>query len=508
MKLSGLAVRRWVAGLFLVLLAAFFFLKAVNEGLNHDEQQFVAPPVLLAEKGALPYRDFALLHMPNLVFAYAALDRFTSWHFLAARLFNAACAWAIVALVFAAGHRLLATYKPWPRLALAGALALLLCTSTLALLTNGRTWNHDPALLPVVLAFCAYILAARGEKAGAWLFACGLCVGLAIGTRLTFAPIVAPFGLAVLLLPVADWRRRVTLATLFSLGVLVALLPALYFLSTQPEQFLYGNVQSQRLRLLDPTDEWARKTATLWRKVRFFFKVVMAKDWPLFLGFLAVGLPGLVMHFRRVRRAPVWSGALLLVLLLPFVFAGALAPTRFQHQHYYALVPFLVLGIGFGLSQWRARARWAAGLLGLLALCSVVRAASEMQEFAQPREFARWVPVKVHRIGEDIARRAAGGRVLTLAPIHPLEGGARIYEELAVGPFAYRLAHLLPDERRSRLRVCAPEDLPVVLSKEPPTAILLGAEDAKLETALRQYAELRGFTPVKSYGKLTLWIAP
>ncbi len=500
--------RGCVAGAFLLLLAAFFFLKAVNEGLNHDEQQFVAPPVLLAKSGALPYRDFALLHMPNLVFAYAALDHYTSWHFLVARLFNASCAWTIVALVFAGCHRLLSTYTPWPRLGLAVAFALLLCTSTLAIVTNGRTWNHDPALLPVVLAFFAYVIAARGKKASAWLAACGCLVGVAIGTRLTFAPIVAPFGLAVLLLPVSDWRQRMKLAAFFSLGVFIALLPAIYFLGTQPEQFLYGNVQSQRLRLIDPTDEWARKTATLWRKVRYFFKVVMARDWPLFGCFFAVGVSGLVMHFREGRRSPVWSGALLLALLLPFVFSGALAPTRFQHQHYYALTPFLVLATAFGMSQWRAWSPWAAGFVGLLAVCSVARAGSEIVDFAVPREFARWVPVKVHRIGQDIARRTAGGRVLTLAPIHPLEGGARIYHELAVGPFAYRLAHLLPEEKRPRLRVCAPEDLPAVLAQEPPAAILLGAEDAKLETALRQYGELRGYVHVKSYGKLTLWIAP
>ena len=511
MKRSGIVWRRCLAALFLSLVAGLLFLKSVNAGLNHDEQQFVAPPVLVAQEGALPYRDFALLHTPNLVFVYAALDKLTSWHLLAARLFNGACAWAIVALVFAACHRLLGGCSPWRRLALACGFAILLLFSTLALKTNGRTWNHDPALLLVLLGFLAYVLAARAQRAGAWLVVSGLLVGLAVGTRLTFAPIVAPFGLAILLLPRSAWSRRLTLAALFALGVFIALLPALYFLGTQPEPFFYGNVQSQRLRLADPTDEWAHKTATLWRKLRFFTKVVMKNDVPLFLSFFAIGVPGLVAHFRRAfgsERRTVWSGAVLLPLVIPFVFAGALTPTRFQHQHYYALVPFLLIGACFGLSQWTSRARSASVVIGLLAAASVVLAWNEVRAFAVPRGFDRWVPVKVHRIGGEIARLAGSGKVLTLAPIYPLEGGGKIYDELAVGPFAYRLAHLVPSEKRRRVHVCAPEDLPALLEREPPGAILLGAEDEKLEAALRDHARTHGFIQARQFGRLSLWTAP
>ena len=254
------------------------------------------------------------------------------------------------------------------------------------------------------------------------------------------------------------------------------------------------------------------KTATIWRKVRFFAKVVMLGDVPLFLSFFAVGIPGLVAHFRRGaggERRVLWSGAILLVLLIPFVFAGALAPTRFQHQHYYALVPFVVIGACFGLSQRRLHARQAAVFVGVLAAATVLLGWKEVGEFAAPREFARWTPVKVNRIGGEIARLAGGGRVLTLAPIYPLEGGAKIYGELAVGPFAYRLAHLMPaGEKRRRVGVCAPEDLPALLERKPPDAILLGAEDEKLEAALREYGRTKGFTKAKEFGKLTLWVAP
>ena len=140
-----------LTALFLVLVAALLFQKAILAGVNHDEQQFVAPPALLAHDGAMPYRDFALLHTPNLVFAYALLDRLTSWHFLAARLFNAACAWAVAALVYFTCHRLLASFRAWPRFALATGFTLLLVCSPLWMHTAARAWNHDSALLLVVI---------------------------------------------------------------------------------------------------------------------------------------------------------------------------------------------------------------------------------------------------------------------------------------------------------------------------------------------------------------------
>ena len=496
-----------LTALFLILVAALLFQKAVLSGVNHDEQQFVAPPALLAHDGAMPYRDFALLHTPNLLFAYALLDRLTSWHLLAARLFHAACAWAIAALVFFTCHRLLACFRDGPRFALAGGFTLLLVCSSLWMHTAARAWNHDSALLLVLLAFLAVVAAARGEKRGLWLFAGGLCVGLALGTRLTFAPVVAPFGLAVLLLPHPTWRARLIGAALFSLGVLIAVLPALFFLGAHPEPFLYGNVESQRLRLLDPTDERAHKTITAWRKLRYFAKEIVRNDISLFLAFPTLGLPGLLRHFRR-PTAP-WAGALLLSLLLPFLFAGAMAPTRFQPQHWYALIPFLVIGTCFGLSEWENRTRPAAAVFtGLLVVVAVALSFGEMRQLAGRREFAEWVPVKAHRFGEDIARLAGPGKVLTLAPLYPLEGGVPIYRELAVGPFAYRLAHLLPPEKRVRLRIIAPDDLAALLQREPPAAILLGAEPDDLESALRQHATEHGFHRARKLGKLSLWLPP
>jgi hypothetical protein len=495
-----LVSHRIVVALFLGVLALLIFHKAMLDGLNHDEQQFVAPPVLVAKEGAVPYRDFALLHMPHLVYVYALLDRFTSWHLMAARVFSAACAFGMIALVFGLSLRLLDQHRPSMRIGLAAGVVVLVVCSSLFIRTAGRTWNHDSSLLPVLAAFVTFIAAARSERPGAWLFATGALVGLGIGVRLTFAPIVAPFGVAVLAMPSLNWRRRVALAAAFSVGVLLVLLPAVYFFAAEHDRFLYGNVLSQRLRLLDPTDERAQKTMTLWRKFRYLGKEVMRTDAPLFLAFFGMGVPAIVGHFRKQTANP-WPGALLLTILLPFLLFGAMSPTRFQSQHYYALVPFVAVGACFGLSRITKRAAIATSVL---VIAAVGLHGGDMARYLRPSKTSDWMPMRIHEAGRAIGRAVGQGKVLTLAPIAPLEGGARVYPELAVGPFAFRLAHLLPPEKRRQFRVVAPEDLAALADADPPAGILLGAEDEDLEAPLAEIAESRGYLNKLKLGKLTL----
>ena len=57
------------------IIACLIFARGVDRDLNHDEHQFLAPAALLARGEALPYRDYPLMHLPNLVFAYAGMDR-------------------------------------------------------------------------------------------------------------------------------------------------------------------------------------------------------------------------------------------------------------------------------------------------------------------------------------------------------------------------------------------------------------------------------------------------
>ena len=73
-----------MAGTILLVLALLLIVWKANErGLSHDEHQFVSPGLLTVEHGLLPYRDFALFHVPNLVLLHAAIAQFVQYKLLA-----------------------------------------------------------------------------------------------------------------------------------------------------------------------------------------------------------------------------------------------------------------------------------------------------------------------------------------------------------------------------------------------------------------------------------------
>ncbi len=505
MNLARTQFSRWLPLLSVAFCVATFpliFVKAMLEGINHDEHQFIAPAVLLARHGLQPYRDFPLFHLPVLTFIFAALDKVGSMPFLLARSFNALCAALGVCAVFLYAKKCLVAQNPAFRFLISLGFALIFLTSKLFVSTNGKAWNHDLPMLLTVCAVCLHIHAVVSREPAWILVLSGICIGLAIGARLTYAPLVAPFFLTIFLFP-QTLRQRFIFAAWFSAAVAIALLPVWWYFATVREQFLFDNFQFPRLRLLDPTDERAHKTVKLWRKFRFFAKEVVCKDPAVFLAF-ALGLPGLL---RGVRSRDFSS--LLFASLLPFVLYGCFAPTRYQYQHFYVIAPFCIMAAarGFALWPWPRVQNWVAGTLLALAIWSVsmhARYREVLSKFAHPNE---WVTVQTHQLGVKLRTFAGEGKVMTFAAIIPLEGGLDIYPEFATGPFAMRLAHLVPPARRLQMDLVARDDLTRFLDADPPVAILLGFEP-ELERSLKTYARRHHFhLAFKDRGQ-EFWIAP
>ncbi|RYD83935.1 MAG: hypothetical protein EOP84_06895 [Verrucomicrobiaceae bacterium] len=98
------------------------------------------------------------------------------------------------------------------------------------------------------------------------------------------------------------------------------------------------------------------------------------------------------------------------------------------------------------------------------------------------------------------------GPVLTLAPTWAIEAGLSTYPEFATGAFAWRSAHLVPEERRQKLDMIAPADLEEFLTNKPPAAILTGYEDEELEAPLLEYARRHGYRPVKLERGRRIWV--
>jgi hypothetical protein len=169
----------------------------MDRDLNHDEHQFLAPAALLSREGLQPWRDYALFHLPNLVFVYAAAGTLTGNIILGAKLVSfSASALLVLGLVVAA----MRVRRVYIALILGLTAILLLLTDPLFRYTAGKTWNHEVPSALLIGAIASLAAAARRDNL--WLTAAaGVFVGLATGCRLTFAPTFVGLLIFVWLMP-------------------------------------------------------------------------------------------------------------------------------------------------------------------------------------------------------------------------------------------------------------------------------------------------------------------
>jgi hypothetical protein len=477
----------------------------MTRGINHDEHQHVAAGALVAREGLLPYRDFPHFHTPYLAYAYALLFRATEHLLFAARLLSVLCATAILGCIGSAAYHLFRErgrkYATW----VCGGSVLLALSTTLFAETSGRAWNHEPSLVLVLGAFAAHIAGLRLGWRG-WFVASGLLLGLAIGTRITCAPLVAPFGLALLLFPKVQWQWGRVLG--FSAGLLLGLAVLGYFFAAVPEQAYFCNFDFARVNIVYRLDTGEPRTMTLLKKLRFFFKVIVRPDAGLFVAGLLPILAAYLAARKTDRRLRFELHFIL--LLLPFIFLGSFAPSPIFDQYFYPLVPFLVLAGLYAFASISPESPWfrRTALTGMAAVAlSValgVRVFHEAGDFFQPR---KWEGIRMHREMREAGARVAGGRVLTLAPIYPLEAGLPIYPAFSTGPFAWRISPYLDPAKAARLGIISPTTLEAALRLTPPGAVLVGSEE-KGEETLAAYAKRQGFQKFDLEDDLVFWIAP
>jgi hypothetical protein len=116
-----------------------------------------------------------------------------------------------------------------------------------------------------------------------------------------------------------------------------------------------------------------------------------------------------------------------------------------------------------------------------------------------------WKPLVIHQAGVDLRERLGdNGRVFTVAPIYPLEGGLKIYPSLSTGVFAFRTGSLLSEQQRQQQGIISSENFEAYLDKNPPNGILTGF-DQVLEKPLVQYATSRGYQSYPIDKGLILW---
>ena len=503
----------FVAASVVFLCLVFLLLLAANmeKELNHDEHMYVSGGALLAERLQLPYRDFPYLQMPNLAFAYAGLFSLLKWPgylLLEARVFSTVCATAGLGLVFSVVASVLRGVPyGWRFLAAAGSVLAIIANPVFRY-ASGQAWNHDAPVALALAAFVALHAGARRSWHAGWTLLAGLLLGLAAGTRLTFAVAVPVFIAALVLYPFpgvrkAGWIGRLRPLMMLVDGLAIGLVPSFIAFVQAPRQFVFGNIEYHQVNALfwekvgyDRTMDVVGKLDYLWAVVTQPANLVLA------VGSVSFLVAGLIMGRRGGKS---WQFEMVLAgALLPAIMVGALAPTPSWYQYFYALVPFTVLVSAYGAAIIYPKARWGLAVFGLMLLLSVAfgQPSYSLHGLGNP---AKWVPVEVHDLGVEVSRYAGNDKVLTFAPIYPLEGGADTYGLFAVGPFLWRSASLLQPEERRDLQVPSQDEFLKQLEREPPGAILTGFEEG-LETPLIDFAREHSYEMVSLPGEKVLWV--
>jgi len=501
--------------LFFSAILLLLFSANMQKSLDHDEHQFVASGALLAREGRLPYLNYAYFHMPNLTFLYAGLFAGSDHLLLAARTFATVCAWLSLGLIFWLALGLFPRVHPLLQWLIAASGVLLLVVNPVFVYTSGKAWNHDLSVLFALLAFVLHSQGARTKNPKRWVFFSGLCVGLAFGTRLSFAPVILPFLGMILLFPEQARRQRLLVLPLtFGLGLLLALLPSLILFALAPKPFVFGNLDYARYNTLYRQKmgfvegDVSRIAMTFGGKLSYLARYVIAAPGNvlLILGFLFLAVS---MNVARIRhKPPHWFETVFLWALIPFLLMGSLAPTPSFLQYFYAPVPFLVLGVLYGIASFRdcpSKLKWSLVLLANVVFIAGAYGVKSYQAIDKLLSLDEWLPIQVHKAGNEIGAAVGDGQILTLAPIFPLEGRVRTYEEFATGSFAWRISPLVPEADRKKVDLVSDADLNDFLGAQPPAAILTGYERA-LEQPFTYYAQDNGYQRVDLTNGTTLWL--
>jgi hypothetical protein len=517
-------IRTFLLTIVSVGLLAGLALRVMNYEMRRDEQLYV-PPIKLLDSYQL-YTDFFYNHVPGSAWFFHFIALVSgSDHLLAVGRSGVLFAW-IVMIAAIAGVVFVLT-----RSALVAWCAVVLALANETFLTQpGMTATNN--FLPLPLSFLGlgfFVIGLRVHRAAPALIALGgVCLALAAAIKISAVAFIPAVVVAAFLLPRNLYlgERFTRCVAPLAAGGVIGGLPLLIPLLSDSSRFLahvVGYHTGPHLAFWR-TDGAADEGAAIGirDKVLLGYDVLLTGAVTLAVAAVVI-LVLMALHMgpdrRRVGGATPWE--------LVFVVLGAAAcalvmsflPTPSFPQYYAPpLISLpLLIGLLYTCVGFEGR-RWAETvLLGLAVVTLAVGMPRLVQDVAKANRPGSWTVNRVHQAGLDIARRleAAGvtGKVATLAPIYPLEGGLPVYLELATGPFAYRTADLTPPELARFYRQTSPTTVTALFEADPPAALLLGFNE-KLEQPMKEFAERRGYTPVTDlgiedrYGTPVLYVRP
>jgi hypothetical protein len=511
-------------GILSGLIFAALAFRILNYELRKDEQLYV-PPIRLLDTQEL-YRDFFYNHTPGSAWLFYGLGKLTgSDHLLLSGRLGVLLGWVVlIAVIGGISYALTQS-----RLA-SWCIVLLSVTNELFLTQPGMTATNNLLPLPFsLLGLGLFVLGVRDERPRPLLYAgAGFFMALAVCFKVSAVAFIPPVVIAAFLLPRALGikERVLRVVTPLAIGGIVGGLPVLYYLATDRQRFLahvlgyHTGPHVQYMRMPGVADDGAAMSLAA--------KLVLAHDiW--FAAGVAVAMVALVgllitslreetdvrTMARRLSSGPmmVVFGALVFSVVFSFL------PTPGFPQYFgppLICIP-LALAVVFASLGAEQRRQATPILLAATAIALVIAAPRFGQYLGRVSHPGLWTVMRVHDAGVAIADRmaetGAHGKVATLAPIYPLEGGLEVYPELSTGPFAYRTGDITAPALAAHYKMTSPTNIGALLASEPPAALLLGF-DPGLEAPMRAFAEANGYAPAKDlvikdrYGDALLYLRP
>ncbi|KPJ66108.1 MAG: hypothetical protein AMJ43_09065 [Coxiella sp. DG_40] len=485
-----------LAVVVLIFLSLIIFANSMTKSLGHDEQMYCTAGALLAQ-GKMIYRDFSYVaQMPYHPLLCAALFKAlnTTYFLLVGRILSVFC--DILVLVCIVGiYRYIFASFPFSGVLLGLAAALLYVFNPLVDYANGFAWNHDVIILCVLLSFWLFVAIDFNQKSKYLkiVIIAGLLT-LATCMRVTTALVQLLFFIILLSQPAKSVKERFKIILPFLIATAVVLLWPIWTMILAPHAFFLNLFWIPKLN-----SQWLHQIGMVHNKLDLILTSLTMPGYFVII-LIAVYLCFAIVVQRRRLTIPE-SGKLLLALFLPVIFfIIALIPPTMWRQYLAMPVPFLLTGAALPLLYLRKLTdktylnsyfKTAYVLITACVFVSVVSYPFVLYRVPKLFEPKSWVPVRLHRVSEDIAKKTKDPKlILTLAPLYALEGNCDIYMQLSAGPFVYRVADRLSPWNLEITNTVGPRTLGKLIEKSPPSAVILGVEQRFLEASLFQTAKL------------------
>jgi hypothetical protein len=483
------------AAIVVIVLAAALLANSMTKEVSRDEQMYCTAGVLLGQGQAI-YRDFSYpAQLPYHPLLLAALYRSlgTTQYLLTGRLISVLCDVLVVMFILLIYRSIFGADRR-AGLLLGLAAAVLYVFNPLVDYAAGYAWNHDVVILCVVASFWLFVTADFQNGSRFWrMSVIGALLTLATCMRVTTGLVELLFLAAVLVTAGRSVLNRLRTALSFCAAASIVALWPLWVIAQAPRAFWLNLVQIPALY-----GRWLHEVGKTFDKVAL---TIDALTQPGYVALLVLGVYLAVRLWQKrsrldwMERQKAVAAAL---LVLSFITIAYIPPTMW-HQYWAMPVPFLAIALAYPLvALWRHAEesgirrgyRVACGLMGAAALVAVLAYPVVWYRFLFLAVPERWTPVEFHQRSVKIgATLGAPGPVLTLGPLHALEGGRDIYPELSCGSVVYRVADRMTAPQRQITHTVGPETLPELVRVHPPAGIVVGVEPsyfASLEEPLRR----------------------